>query len=79
MIKSKNDLWTILEVVAHWSLQRMNAPCGSESGLVFLDWCDSGGGGEEEDGELFCVQFFLGQNGTHNIFWYFSMSATPHS
>ena len=43
-VKSKNDLRTISEVVAHWSLQHMDAPCGSKSGLVFLDWCDGGAG-----------------------------------
>ena len=31
-----------------WAHQNLDAPCGSKSGLVFLDWCD---GGEEEEGE----------------------------
>ena len=45
MIKNKNYLQTILEVVAHWSHRNPDALCGSKSGLVFLDWCDGEGEG----------------------------------
>ena len=40
-----------MEVVAHCSLQRMDSPCESKSGLLSLPQCDGRAGTGEEVGE----------------------------
>ena len=37
-----------------WAHQNLDAPCGSKSGLVFLDWCDGGRVGGGGEGKRLC-------------------------
>ena len=48
-----------------WTHQNLDAPCGSKSGLVFLDWCDGAAAGEAGGGKRFHNCLMVSKNGDY--------------